>query len=133
MAERLRKEEKFDEAVEAYKRHIEIRQKARSRPETENPYFYFLFIGDTYLEAKKPNPAEEAYGIAKNEKVDSALVISRFHQLGQWYETQGNLSQAMSIFKRYRELDPMVFDYDIDRIHKLMVEQEYSPQGPLQK
>ena len=123
-AQQLRQEGKFEEAITEYRLHMELRRKDAHRPPDENPAFYELLIGDVYLDANSPLEAEESYQRASDADVHGDLVNFKFRHLGQWYESQGNLEKAIQILKKYRDRDPLMFDYDIDRLHKAMLRRE---------
>lgn len=123
-AAQLRQQGKYEESIEQYRLHMEQRKNDPNRPQDENPSFYELLIGDVFLDAGNPKEAEESYLRASSQNVHGDLVNFKFRHLGQWYESQGNLGKAIEILKKYRDRDPLMFDYDIDRLHKAMLKQE---------
>ncbi len=123
-AEDLRKQAKFEEAVSEYLLHIDERLRATRRPPDENPYFYYILIGDTYLERHEPARAEQFYSKALDKKVEQALLSDRFRTLGEWYKKRNDFENAFKVLKKYREIDPMMFDFEIDAVHKAQVEKE---------
>ena len=110
-----------DEAIAQYRLHITERLKDPSRPADENPYFYEILIGDIYLRQDKPVEAEDCFNIAREKQVAAPFIIDRMRQLGAWYENHNQLETARDTLKRYRELDTLLFDFDIDRIGKKIV------------
>ncbi len=128
----LRKEGKYDEAIEEYRIHRREREKSKYRPADENPAFYELLIGDVYLEAGKPLEAEAAYERALQEKVSDELVNYKLRGLAQWYESKNRIQEALTVLNKYREREPVLFDFDIDRLHKraLREEDERSGENP---
>jgi tetratricopeptide (TPR) repeat protein len=125
-AESLTKEGRYQEAIAEYKLHLEQRLADPRRPADENPYFYYLMIGDMHLKLSDPAGAQTAYETARNEGVETALVSDRFRLLAQWYEERREHEKAIAVLHQFRDLDPLMFDYEIDRIHKTMVREEES-------
>ncbi len=117
-AEELLRQEKFEEASEAYRKHVEERLAVKNRPQWENPYFYYLIIGDIKLRANKVTEAIAAYEFAEKQKVEPQLVSDRYRYVAQWYEKKGDLKSAMAILTKYRDRDPLLFDAVLDRIAK---------------
>ena len=117
-AEVLAKEGKYQEAIDEYELHLEQRLASESRSEGENPYFYKLLIGDLYLELNQVDKAVEAYEVALEREVRPGLTKERFRRLGNWYSERGEIEEGILVLKKYRELDPLLFDLEIDRLHK---------------
>ena len=118
------KEKKYNEAISEYEKHIKERLEIKNRPDWENPYIYYLDIGDIYLEEKDPGNALKYYLLAKEHDVKPAYVSDRMRYLASWYEEQGDLKAAIIHLKKYRDLDPTIFDLMLDRIAKKLVKQE---------
>jgi tetratricopeptide (TPR) repeat protein len=125
-AENLTREGRYQEAIVEYKLHLEQRLASPGRAADENPYFYYLMIGDLHLKLNDPTGAQTAYETARSEAVETALVSDRFRLLAQWHEERGEHEKAITVLRRFRDLDPLMFDYEIDRIHKKMVQEEES-------
>ena len=125
-AAQLRTEKRYDEAIAEYRIHMEERRRDSHRPPEENPSFYELLIGDTYAEAGRTEEAEAAYTRAVDEGVHVELVNFKLRHLAQALEEKGKLQEAIDFLKKYRDRDPVMFDYDIDRLHKKIVAQEES-------
>ncbi len=123
-ANQLRKEGKYDEAIAEYLLHIESRASQPGRAETENPYFYYLLIGDIYLERDQVSQAEDAYLVASSREVEKTFLSDRFRRLSRWHEDHGDLEQAIETLKKYRLFDPLLYDVIIDRLHKQLVASE---------
>lgn len=123
-AQELREQGKFKQAIGEYQKHIEKRLSDESRPADENPYFYYLLIGDTYREMDDFAEAKLAYETAQTHRVDEELVKDRFRLLGKYWEDKHEYEKAIEILMVYRELDPEMFNADIDRIHKRMIREE---------
>lgn len=123
-AQELREEGKCEEAIEEYLAHIQERLAEKSRPENENPYFYYLLIGDCRLQMEQVDPAIAAFERARNEGVDRPLVSERLRRLGRWFEEQNRFEEGIEHLMKFRELDPLLFDLEIDRLHKAQVRQE---------
>lgn len=123
-AEKLRKAQKFEAALAEYRLHFENRLGDKKRPTEENPYFYYLLIGDTYLDLQRPKEAREAYVTAKEHEVDIALVIDRIRRLSDYFVDKGEFDTATQTLKEFRDIDPDIFDADIDAVHKQMIATE---------
>jgi tetratricopeptide (TPR) repeat protein len=124
LAERFADEGKLDEAIASYRKHIELRLQDPKRPKSENPYFYLLFIGDLYLQSEQITLARKSYEEARAKGVDGPLVAERLRSFATYFEKKDDLERAILELKRYRELDPLMFDSEIDRLHKLFVARE---------
>ena len=127
-AQTARKE--YDLAIESYKKHIQNRLTNKHRPKEENPYFYYLLIGDLYLKKMDVPRAIGAYQKALDENVGKELTAERFRLLGKWYEEQARFDEAFAVLRRFRHLDPMLFDLEIDRIYKHQLSTEAVPSAP---
>ena len=123
-AQKLNEAGRKDEAIAQYQLHIQERLHDPARPVDENPYFYQILIGDIYLDLNHPDKAEDSYSVAWREKVANTFIIDRMRRLGAWYENHGKLETAREVLKRYRNLDTLLFDFDIDRISKKIVDSE---------
>lgn len=123
-AEHFSREEKFDEAIAAYRKHMRYRLSLMDRPEWENPYLYLLMIGDLQLNQGKPEEALASYQLAEKNKVDNALVSDRYRYLASWYEKKGDYDTAIEILTTYRDRDELLFDVMRDRMAKALVEKE---------
>lgn len=123
-AEALVAEGKRAEAIEEYKKHVRQRVAFVDRPADENPYFYYILIGDLQLELGDPDLAEQAYLTALENKVHPDLVGDRIRRLSSWYADQGQFDTAIELLKTHRELDELVFDGHLDEIHKRAVAAE---------
>lgn len=127
-AEELYQEGAYLKSIEAYQKHIDQRLRTSNRAPAENPYFYQLFIGDNYLKLKSYEQAKTAYQKAADCGVDSKFVADRFLRLGRQLSEDSslddNLSLAIESLKLHRDLDPLIFDAEIDRIHRLSVQKE---------
>ena len=123
-AETALREERFDDAIDAYKKHIERRISLEDRPEWENPYFYYLFIGDVHLRQKQFAKALATYKFAEEKGVAGELVCDRIRMLARAYEEQGELRTAIALLQEYRAKEPLLIDDILDRLSKKLVEQE---------
>jgi predicted Zn-dependent protease len=121
--EQLRKGE-LSEACESYRLHVEDRLADKDRPEWENPYFYYLIIGDIKLRDNKVKEALASYEFAEAKKIDVQLVSDRYRYVAQWYEKQGKPDLAMEVLKKYRERDPLLFDAVLDRVAREITRKE---------
>lgn len=124
LAEELVRQQKYDEAIQAYKDHIADRLARKDRPEWENPNFYYLFIGDIQLHRDKLNEALEAYAHSEKEGIDSSFISDRYLYTAKWLENKGKLDEARELLKTHRSLDPLMFDSNLDRISKKIIQQQ---------
>jgi tetratricopeptide (TPR) repeat protein len=123
-AETLKLEGQWLAAIKEYELHVKARIESAHRPASENPYFYYLLIGDLYLENGDFAQAKTSYELALSEQVSSDLVHDRLRDLGKWLAKEKHYEQAIDVLLSYRHLDPALFDIEIDRIHKEMVRAE---------
>lgn len=126
LAEELSRQNKIDEAIAAYHRHMEARLAIQNRREWENPYFYLILIGDLELGRGNVDLALLSYQEAKDRGVYEGLISDRFRSVATWYEDRGQLDQAFAHLKKYRELDTLLFDAQLDRLAREIVRQEES-------
>lgn len=127
-AEELRSKQKYEDAINVYQDHIRSRLKDKSRPEFENPYFYYLLVSDTYLEMGEPQKAEEAINLAQKNLVTNEFLVDRYRQIIEFYESNQQLEKAHNLATKYRELNPDTLDVDIDRLNKKIVLKEVKKQ-----
>jgi len=125
-AERLRRAGEGARAIQEYEIHMQERSKNASRPPSENPAFYYLYIGDTYLEMNCPLQAQNAYERAHKEGVERELVVDRFQRLALWLSNWQQHERAIAVLKSVRELDELLIDAAIDAAHKRSVASEDS-------
>lgn len=123
-AEELAKKGNYKDAIKAYKAHIQSRLKDPGRAKSENPYFYYLMIGDLYLELNDFNGARDAYLTAKENGVSKSSISDRFIRMADWLVKIQQIEQAINFLRQFRELDPLLFDVHIDSLHKQMIHQE---------
>lgn len=132
-AEELTREQQFDQAIALYQRHIENRLKVADRPDWENPYLYLLAIGDLRLRQDKVAEAAAYYDQAEKKGVGAALVADRYRGLAVHFEERHELENAIEVLKKYRHLDPLLFDGMLDRLSKQIVAEEDSSTSHLAK
>ena len=123
-AEELSREGKHEEAIAAYKAHMEARLAVANRPEWENPYFYTLLIGDVYLGKDDPIQALTAYEEAEMRGVHPSLVSDRYRSVARWYEDRHEYKEAFKLLVKYRARDSLLFDSMLDRIGRTMTDLE---------
>ncbi|MCC6932320.1 MAG: hypothetical protein IT292_03595 [Deltaproteobacteria bacterium] len=123
-AQEMLKEGLYDDAIYEYQKHINYRLQDESRPADENPYFYYLLIGDIYLKQSKPEDAVLYYSLAKEKEVSAPFLSDRYRQLAYWYKQKGDYTKALEILETYRSIDETNFDYAIDEVHKQMLAAE---------
>lgn len=123
-AEELLRQGQNAQAISKYEQHIKYRLALETRPQWENPYFYYLLIGDIYLRDSNVDKALESYETAENNRVESVLVSDRYRYVANWYEQKGEADNALKILERYQDRDPLLFDAMMDRIAKEIVARE---------
>ena len=123
-AEQYSRQQKYDEAISAYRKHMEERLLITERPEWENPYFYLILIGDIQLGQNKPEEALESYEDAEQRQVDQYLISDRIRSLASWYEKNDQLDEAVKVLLKHRDKDSFMFDSMLDRISKEIVKRE---------
>ncbi len=124
LAGELRAKGEFGEAVKHYQDHMQARLADPRRPIDENPYFYYLLIGDTYLDAGEPKQALESYHLAADNKVENEFIVDRITRLSRWYQEQGKLETARTLLQEHRELDSLVMDGLVDELNRAIVAEE---------
>ena len=125
-AEQYTAEEKPDEAIAEYRRHMDYRLEVQDRPEWENPFFYLLLIGDLQLKKGDYEEALKSYEEAEKNGVDRSLVADRYRHAGSCLAEQGRLVEALQVLSRYRDRDPLLIDSMRDRIARELVAREES-------
>lgn len=123
-ASEFRASKDYDEAIKAYIRHIDKRVKTKEKPEWENPYIYYLDIGDIYLQQENIEKALEYYLLADKENVKKTYVNDRLRNIGDFLVEKKEFERAIEHLTTYRERDPLLFDLMRDRIAKQIVAQE---------
>jgi tetratricopeptide (TPR) repeat protein len=123
---------KYEVAIGHYEAHISNRLQSPNLPGGENPYFYKALIGDLYLKLDKPDEAKAAYTEALKHDVANEIVVDRFRQLARWYREHKQYDLAMSVLSEHRSLDPLMFDYEMDQLHRELIrnEDQNGPQLP---
>ncbi len=122
LAEGLRKQGQYDAAISEYRLYISERSKVKGLPKDQDPNFYELLIGDCFLGMGKPEDALAAYLKAKELGMQDDLVAGKLRALAQYYEDKSEYQVAIELLKKYRTLDPLLFDLDIDRNHKKLIQ-----------
>jgi len=123
-AQRFEQSGDYESAIIFYEKHFNARMEDEKRPSDENPYFYYILIGDNYLKLDDPTAAKKAFDTAKEHNVAVGFLVDRYKQLARYYRAKANYNQALEILHAYRSLDDLSFDYEIDSIHKEMVAKE---------
>ena len=119
IAQQYESEGEHEKAISFYLKHVDVRLQANIAG--ENPYFYYLLIGDIYLKADDPLAAKKAYDTARTNKVEASFLVDRAKLLAKYYSEKSSFDQAIAVLNEYRELDTMAIDYEIDFIHKQML------------
>jgi tetratricopeptide (TPR) repeat protein len=126
IAQELTTEKKYSEAIAEYQKHIDVRFKVKNRDPNENPYFYYLLIGDLYLKLNDPKTAEDFYRRAHKSEVPLPFITDRYRLLAKWHEENGDVEKSMAILNAHKELDPLLFNAAIDDLHKKTIADEIS-------
>jgi tetratricopeptide (TPR) repeat protein len=119
-AERLTQEGSYQEAIDAYQRHIDERLTVRDKPEWENPHFYLLRIIDLQLRMSDPKAALATCKKAEQLGVEASLVSDRYRAIASWYSERGELKESFEVLKAHRDQDPLLFDAMLDRLGREM-------------
>jgi KDO2-lipid IV(A) lauroyltransferase len=119
-ADQLRQDKQYDQAIALYQEHIDKRLRIHQREDWENPYFYELLIGDTYLEQDKLSDAKAAYRAAYDHEVDRTLFLDRIRLLAAKYEEKNEFQTALDLLKPYANEDPLLINAQLDRIAKAL-------------
>ena len=114
----------LDQAISEYRLHLDERLDDPNRPNWENPYFYSVLIGDIYLKQDLPERAKDSYLLAKENRVSNDVIVDRIRSLSRYYAAKGNLEEALSLLKEFRNLEPLMIDFDIDQLHRKIIEKE---------
>jgi tetratricopeptide (TPR) repeat protein len=120
----LRSAQKYQEAISEYRTYIDLRLKEKTVSENYSPYFYYLLIGEAYLKLDQPDQARTAFLEAKEHGTSPALVADKLRQLAGWYEERKRYDEAIAVLHEFRQLDPLMFDSDLDRNHKEQISAE---------
>jgi tetratricopeptide (TPR) repeat protein len=133
-AEELTREGRYDEAIVAYREHMESRLEVSNRPEWENPYFYLILIGDVQLSRGEPTAALTIYEESESKlascqdpeakKFHETLLSDRYRAVASWYAEHEQLEKALEILRRYRHRDTLIFDAHLDRVARALTERE---------
>ena len=118
VAEQLRAEGKYKEAITEYEKHISARISAAGKDPGENPYFYRILIGDVYLESGDLVAAESSYVEAVDHGVDKQLVASKLRGLAEKMVEEMRVDDAMEMLRRHQDYDPLMINLEIDRLYK---------------
>jgi tetratricopeptide (TPR) repeat protein len=132
-AEELSQQERHQDAIAAYREHIEDRLTESKRPEWENPYFYLLRIGDLQLRLDDPTEALKSYEQAEEQKVEASLISDRYRAVAHWYIERDRLQEAFDLLQKYRDRDSLLFDAMLDRVGRALTEKETARPDSLPK
>ena len=119
-SDELLKENKYQEAIQELELHINERLKVK-RPEWENPYSYYLDIGDIYLKQDKIDSALEYYNKALTLNVKKDLIADRMRSVALYYEEHNQLKAAIEHLQKHRDLDPDFTDMMMDRLARDLI------------
>jgi tetratricopeptide (TPR) repeat protein len=122
-ADKLREEGKYDKAILAYKAHVDSRENAYFKSK-DNPYFYYLIIGDTYLEKDDADNAEKSYELASSKGVEKKLIADRWLNFARWLKDKKEFERAYMLLLKHRNLDPLLFDGLLDEVSRELVQDE---------
>lgn len=127
-AEKLVNDSKFDQAIEEYKKHIDIlrdlkRQNKASEEEIAIAYYYYK-ISEIYLKLNNIDEAIAYNKIAEDLKLDKIFVINQYVKIANYLELHDRRYEAIELLKSKLDLDIDLFNYEIDRIYKDQIELE---------
>jgi tetratricopeptide (TPR) repeat protein len=131
-ADLYRSMREYDTAIKLYKEHVEYRL-GQERPDWENPYFYYLTIGDMYLEKGDVHQALLAYRTAHNNGVEIDYISHSYRKAAEWLANQDRFDEAKALLNKHQELDPILFHAALDRISRVQVKKlqdEWAEQQP---
>ena len=120
-AEQHQRQKNYGLAILDYKAHIQSRLDDSVRAEWENPYFYYLIIGDLYLKQENVDLALKSYDYADNKGVDSGLISDRYRMVANWLTSKGEYKQAIELLNKHRNKDELLYDMMLDRLAREMV------------
>ena len=123
-AEKLQGAGKYREALQEYELHMAERLKARNRPAEENPYFYLLYVGDCYLELGEEKTALAKYLEAREHGIPDTSLTDRLLRVANWYGARGRYEEALALLEKYREVDPLILESQLDTFSKLIVQRD---------
>lgn len=81
-------------------------------------------IGELHIKLRDPISAENAFLEALKKGVSPALCAERLRRIAGYYEQEKDFEKAFEILRKHRELDTILFDLEIDRIHRASIEAE---------
>lgn len=110
--------ERYEEALELYDQHREERQKAKNRPDWENPSFYHLIAVDSLIKLNRPEEAEKRIVKGIEDRVDNILIVDKLRIIALWYARNKSLKEAIDFLDKYQYLDEEYIDGIIDQISK---------------
>ncbi|MBL7661671.1 tetratricopeptide repeat protein [bacterium] len=114
----------YEKARAYYRTHMERRLRDKKRPAEENPYYYLITIGDLYRKEKQYERALGSYDEARANQVPAEPLIFRYRDIASDMQQEGKYDEAIDLLTIYHDLDPLLFDVDIDRVHKAMLAAE---------
>lgn len=123
-ADRLRADGLYQDAIQLYREHMTNRMVNPTRQSWENPHFYLLSIGDTYLEEGDPVRALQNYELALNSGVSEKLVTDRILSLASWFEQHDQPEQGIRLLESHKNLDSLLFNAVIDRLNRQIIAAE---------
>lgn len=109
-------------AISLYKEHIQQRLTAKDRPEWENPWFYYLVIGDIFLKNGDIDKAVIYYIEAEKKGVKTEYVTDHIIRIALHYEEKEQYSEALKHLQNYKDRDPDFFNLIMDRIARKAAE-----------
>lgn len=123
-AKELVKREEYDKAITKLEEHIRERTKVKNKPKWENPYIYYLDIGDIYLKKNEPEKALKYFLVADSKKVDKAYINHRLRSIANYYVSKNQYEKAIKHLNSFKHRDELLFGLMLDRIAREIVEKE---------
>jgi len=121
-AQTLIKNGEIDQGIILYQEHMLERLKNPWRPDSENPYFYLILIGDAEKDRKNYEKAIEYYKEALSHRVADDLILSRMREVAFELFHTGQEDPAIELLQSFHKLDPLFIDGTIDELNKLKLE-----------
>lgn len=120
-------EKDFNKSILKLEEHITERLKVKNRAEWENPYIYYLDIGDLYLKKGNIKKATEYYLLADTKEVNKAYVNHRLRNIADFYMAEKEYNAAINHLNKYKYRDELLFGLMLDRLAREIVNSDETP------
>lgn len=125
-AKTLFEQGELHKAITLYDAHLNSRLSNPARPKGENPYFYCALIGDALLRAGDLQAAYRTYQFGRAAGIEDRMLAMRFRDIAHklsLYPGSGH-QMAIDFLQKYRDLDQLMIDLDIDVYHRAQIAAE---------